>query len=109
MTVIEIIRNAILAGLGVQEKIRETIDDLVKRGELSESQAAKLVKELSEKAEKSSSEASKTVSDLISGALEKMNLPTKDDIEDLQKKVRSLSKRLKTLEQKIEEGGNEES
>ena len=41
-----------LAGFGVQEKVKEFVDDLVKKGELSESQGAKLVKEWSEKVRK---------------------------------------------------------
>ncbi len=48
----DIIRKALLAGFGVQEKAREFIDDLVKKGELSQSEGAKLMKEVIEKAEK---------------------------------------------------------
>ena len=98
--IFETIRNALLAGFGVQEKIKEFIDDLVKKGELSETQGAKLVKEWSEKADKSTSELSQGLSDLISSTLEKMNLPTRDDLESLNKKISSLSARVRKLEEK---------
>ena len=49
MTLNEIIHKALMAGLGVPEKMKEMVDDLVKKGELSESQGAKLVKEWSER------------------------------------------------------------
>jgi polyhydroxyalkanoate synthesis regulator phasin len=98
MTLVDILRNALLAGFGIQEKLKEIIDDLVKKGELSESQAAKLVMEFSEKAEKSSDELAKNVSDIITKSLERMNLPTKDDIEDLNKKIKALSARVKKIE-----------
>ncbi len=102
MTIFDVVRNALLAGFGVQEKIKESIDELVKKGELSETQGAKLVKEWSEKAEKSSDELTKSISDVMAKTLEKMNLPTKENIEDLNKKIKALSARVKKLEAAIE-------
>ncbi len=108
MTVFDVVRNAIMAGFGVQEKVKEFIDELVKKGELSESQGAKLVKEWTEKADKSTSELSKSMSELVSKTLEKMNIPTKDDMEKLNKKIQSLSSRVKKLEGTPEETESEE-
>ncbi|MCL4537275.1 MAG: phasin family protein [Nitrospirae bacterium] len=108
MTVFDVVRNAIMAGFGVQEKVKEFIDELVKKGELSESQGAKLVKEWTEKADKSTSELSKSMSELVSKTLEKMNIPTKDDMEKLNKKIQSLSSRVKKLEGTPEEIESEE-
>lgn len=109
MTFFETVRNAMLAGFGMQEKVKEFIDELVKKGELSESQGAKLVKEWSEKAEKSTEGLSKNFSEILTKTLDKMNLPTKDDIEKLNKKVQNLSSRVKKLEGiKGEEEGQEE-
>jgi polyhydroxyalkanoate synthesis regulator phasin len=103
MTIFDVVRNAILAGFGVQEKVKEFIDELVKKGELSESQGARLVKEWTEKADKSTADLSKTISDLVSKTLEKMNIPTREDIERLNKKIQSLSMRVKKLEGITEE------
>jgi polyhydroxyalkanoate synthesis regulator phasin len=103
MTIFDVVRNAILAGFGVQEKVKEFIDELVKKGELSESQGARLVKEWAEKADKSTADLSKTISDLVSKTLEKMNIPTREDIERLNKKIQSLSMRVKKLEGITEE------
>ncbi len=108
MTVFDIVRNALLAGFGVQEKVREFIDELVKKGELSESQGAKIVKEWTETANKTSEQFSKSLSDVISKTLERMNIPTKDDIERLNKKIQSLSLRVKKLEGLKEETPQEE-
>lgn len=98
MTFFEAVRSALLAGLGMQEKVKEFIDELVKKGELSESQGAKLVKEWTEKAEKGTEGFSKNFSEILTKTLDKMNLPTKDDIEKLNKKVQGLSTRVKKLE-----------
>ena len=98
MTFFETIRNAMLAGFGMQEKVKEFIDELSKKGELSESQGAKLVKEWTEKAEKGTEGFSKNFSEILSKTMEKMNLPTKDDIDKLSKKTQNLSNRVKKLE-----------
>jgi polyhydroxyalkanoate synthesis regulator phasin len=88
-----------MAGLGVPEKINEVVDELVKKGELSESQGAKLVRECSEKVSRTGDEINRTVSDLIEKALEKMNIPTRDDVDKLNKKITALSSKIKKLEQ----------
>jgi len=98
MAVLEIIRNALLAGFGAQEKVKELIDELVKKGELSESQGAKLVKEWSEKVEKNTDDIGKSLNEIVTKALEKMNLPTKDDITKLNEKADALAQRLTKLE-----------
>ncbi len=108
MTIFDVVRNAIMAGFGVQEKVKEFIDELVKKGELSESQGAKLVKEWTEKADKSTTDLGKSISELVTKTLEKMNIPTKDDMEKLNKKIQSLSARVKKLEGTPEESESEE-
>jgi len=107
MTLFDVVRNAILAGLGIQEMFKESLDNLVKKGELSESQGAKILKEWTEKADKTSEQLSKNISELVTLTLEKMNLPTKDDIEKLNKEILSLSNRLSKLEGVKEEGQKE--
>ena len=100
MTFFDMIRNAMLAGLGIQQTVKEFVDELVKKGELSESEAAKLLKEWAEKTGKSSELLSKTISELVAKAMEKMNVPTKKDLEDLEREVRELSGRVEKLEKK---------
>ena len=98
----DIIRKTLLAGVGIQERFSELVDDFVKKGELSQSQGAKLVREWTDIAEKSTSEFNKSISDVVEKALKKMNLPTKDDVEALNRKVQSLSLRVKRFEAKSE-------
>jgi len=107
MTLFDVVRNAMLAGLGIQETFKEFLDNLIKKGELSESQGAKILKEWTEKADKTSEHLSKNISELVTRTLEKMNLPTKDDIEKLNKEILSLSNRLSKLESVKEEGQKE--
>ena len=99
MSVNELVHKALMLGIGVPEKMNELVDELIKKGELSESQGAKIVKECSEKAGQTGEDLSKGVSEFINKALEKMNIPTSDEVDKLQKKVMSLSVRVKKLEE----------
>lgn len=98
MAFFDVIRNALLAGFGVQEKVKEFVDELVKKGELSESQGAKLVKEWGEKVQKNTEDISKSFNEMIAKTLSKMNLSTKDDIEKLNQKVDALASRVGKIE-----------
>ncbi len=98
MTMFDVFRNVLLAGFGVQEKVKEFVDDLVKKGELSESQGAKLVKEWSEKIEKNTDDISKSLNEMIGKSLSKMNLSTKEDITKLTEKIDALAARVGKIE-----------
>lgn len=96
--VYDMLRKAVMASLGVQEKMKEFVDDLIKKGELNEHEGAKLMKEWMDKAKTSTDDMSKMVSDSGRVALEKMNIATKEELDALNKKVQQLSVRLKKLE-----------
>ncbi len=104
MTVFDLMRNTLLAAFGVQEKLREFVEDLVKKGEMSESQGAKLVKEWAEMAEKNTSEMGRLISEVVTKTMEKMSIPTRDDMESLNKKIENLSARVKSLEERGKAG-----
>ncbi len=98
MVIAEVIKKAMLVGLGAQEKAKEFVEELVKAGELSKSEASTIVKEWTTKAEESTKEFDKRMKDTVSNILEKLNIPSRDDIERLEKKVQALNGRLKKLE-----------
>ncbi len=106
MMVSEVIKKAMLAGLGAQEKAKEFIDELVKAGELSKSEGASLVKEWVSKAQESTKDFDHKIKDAIAAAFEKVNLPTRDDLEKLDKKIQGLSARLTKLEGDNGKGGD---
>jgi len=106
MTVAEVIKKAMLAGLGAQEKAKEFVEELVKAGELSKNEGATLVKEWVSKAEESTKDMDHKLKDTISAAFEKLNIPTRDDMASLEKKIQSLSARLSKLEGGDGKGGD---
>jgi polyhydroxyalkanoate synthesis regulator phasin len=98
MVIAEVIKKAMLVGLGAQEKAREFVEELVKAGELSKSEASNLIKDWTTKAEEGTKGFDKRVKDTVSSILEKLNIPSREDIEKLEKKVQALNARLKKLE-----------
>ena len=105
MTVAEVIKKAMLAGLGAQEKAKEFVDELVKAGELSKSDASSLVKEWVSKAEESRKDLDTKIKDAMAAAMEKLNIPTRDDIEKMEKKLQTISARLTKIEGGVGKGG----
>ncbi len=101
MSLSEIVQKTLMAGLGMQEKFNEFIDELIKKGELSEAQGKKLFDEWSEKAGKTKEDFDKNINDLIKKSLEKVNIPSRTDVEELDKKVRSLAKKVAKLEKSL--------
>jgi polyhydroxyalkanoate synthesis regulator phasin len=105
MMVSEVIKKAMLAGLGAQEKAKEFIDELVKAGELSKTEAASVVKEWASKAEEGKKDMDHKIKDAISAGLEKINVATRDDLANLDKKIQGLAARLAKLEGDAGKGG----
>lgn len=98
MSVFDIVRNAMLAGLGMQQKAKEFVDELVKKGELSESQGAKLVKEWSDKVEKNADEMTRNMSELVQKTIETMKFASHEDVRKLTQKIDDLAERIQKLE-----------
>ena len=98
MSINEILHKALMAGIGLPEKLKELVDDLVEKGELSKSEGARLVKECSEKVGRTGDDLNKGMAEFINKTLEKMNIPTRAEVDKLSKKVTALSSRLKKLE-----------
>lgn len=96
---LDVVRKALLAGLGAQERAKEFVEELVTKGELSQSDAAKLMNEMMAKAEKSGVEIDKKIGEIVEKTLDKLNLPGKRDIERLETTIQQLSNRVKALEE----------
>ncbi|MEA2064979.1 MAG: phasin family protein [Patescibacteria group bacterium] len=92
-----LIKQTILAGLGVfslsREKAEEITKDLIKQGELAKTEEAKFVKNLMERVEKSKGEMEKKTEKMVKKTLAKLNLPTRKELDELKAKVGRLTKK----------------
>ncbi len=102
--VTETVRSVLLAGIGAlaltKDEIEEILNRLVERGELAEKDARRLFEELKGRPKKEvevwEERLSKALEPRLKRMLEQLNLPTRDD-------VQALSERIRTLEEKLEE------
>ena len=83
-----------LLGIGLasltREKIESTVDDLIKRGEISEKEGKNLVEELKTRSEETRSEMVKRAEKIVSDALDKVNIPRMEDLNDLRQRIEKL-------------------
>ena len=96
----DLIKNAILAGLGIlsltREKAKSLAEDLIKKGELAKTEEAKFVKDLMEKAEKTGGEVKKKIEETVEETIKKLNIPTRKDLDEIKEKLDKLIKKNKT-------------
>lgn len=91
MGVFDVAKRALLAGLGVQDSVRGLVDDLVKKGELSNAEGAKLLRDWMAKTEERAKEIEQSINDRVSKTLGTMNLATRDDLASLETQIQKLS------------------
>lgn len=100
-SILESLRRVLLASIGVValtvEEIGDLVDKLVERGEIAEQEGKKLVTEIKEKRKKKTGEAEDAASTRMREMMDKMDIPTKSDIDQLSTKIAALSKKVDDL------------
>ncbi len=100
----EFIRLAVMAGLGLYEKVREGIDELVEKGELSQTEGAALVKELMDKESKTVKDLQRKVEAAMKKTLKQLQpsgiKKELDRLSRIEKKLNQVSSRIERLEKK---------
>jgi polyhydroxyalkanoate synthesis regulator phasin len=90
------LKELLLAGIGTMavsyEKAESIVDGLIKRGEIAVNDGKVLNEELKRKIDKRKPESIPFVTAHIKDILNGMNLATKQDIEDLKKKIDEIEK-----------------
>lgn len=94
-------RKLILASIGAvaiaQEELENLVDKLVERGELAEKEGKKLLDEMKERRRRKSAKAETEINKRVEELMKSMNVPTKDDINALSKKINDLDKKVDGL------------
>ena len=100
----DIIRKAVLLGLGVisltKEKAEEVVDDLVKRGEVASGDRFKTVDKLLKEAEKQQEELGRKISGTVQKVMADMGVPTRRDLEEISQTLKNIESKLSSLEKK---------
>ena len=95
---LEATRKVMLAAVGAvglaQDEMEDFVNRLVKRGEIAEKDARKLVKEVTEKRRKN---VQKGAEKRVDKMFDRMNIPSKADIEELNAKISILTAKVEEL------------
>ena len=77
------------------------MDELIKRGELSQSDKAKAVKELLEGHDERMKKIKHKIDESVEKVAAKIKVVKKEDLEELTKRIDQLAKAIEKLEQKL--------
>jgi polyhydroxyalkanoate synthesis regulator phasin len=98
---LELLEKLLYAGVGAiamtEEKAREIVSELEKKGHVTGDEGKKLVKELVEKGKHHSEELRKAVSTEVKKMLDGLHLVKKEDFDALRKEVHELNAKMDTL------------
>ncbi len=94
-------RKVVLASVGAvglaQDELENFLNRLVKRGELAEKDARKLMKEATERRRKRARGIDKRMEKQLNRMLNWMNIPSKKDIDELGDKITDLTHKVEEL------------
>lgn len=102
---LEAVRKVVLASVGAvalaQDAAEDLVNKLVERGEIAEEDGRKLVGEMRERRKKQAGagagRASEVVDRRVQDVMDRMNVPTKADIDALSAKITALSEKVDEL------------
>jgi len=97
----DLLRKFLLAGVGTvvlaQDEIENFVEKMVEKGELAEKDARKLVREVIDRRKEGAKKAEAEIDKRVEDTLNRMNIPTKADIEALSNKISALTKKVEEL------------
>ena len=95
----ELFKKGLLIGMGAAEFTRETLSravgELEKRGEMSRAEAEKVMKSFAKAAQDRRRELQEGVERGVESLLGTMHLATTDRVEEIEKRLRTLERKLK--------------
>jgi polyhydroxyalkanoate synthesis regulator phasin len=103
---LDFVKKAIYIGAGLAsmtaDRIQEAVDEIVKKGELSEKQGRELVDELFEKSDKTRKEMSERIERVTQDVLEKLKIPSRREVDELKARIDQLERWRIELNARIE-------
>jgi len=92
----DFVKKGMLIGIGLatltREKIEQTIDELIKKGEMSEKEGKEALDDLVKKSKEVRKELTDKVEKTVADTLKKLNIPTRKEFSELEEKIEQLLK-----------------
>jgi len=109
----DIFKKAINLGFGAwfvtKENIEEIIDEMVKKGEIKKEEATAQAKELLHKVLSSRKNIESKFEEVMEKVLHKLDIPTRHEFQQLQKKLDEVIKNLESKEEDGEDSSRKEA
>jgi len=106
-------RKMFLAGLGIvsltKERANEIAQELIKKGELSQSESKEFVMDIMDKAEKEKDKLIEKIKPEIDKSLERLNFASKKCVDNLEKKIDELAEKIDKLSKKVKKNDSPKS
>ena len=87
-----------LIGLGMlaltQEKVKEMVDELVKKGEITKEERLKVIDKVMNQIKEQEKEVKEKIAEIVKKTIMEMGLPTKEDLEKILKKLDEIEKKI---------------
>jgi poly(hydroxyalkanoate) granule-associated protein len=97
MAMLDYIRKMTLAGAGLAimttEKVQEIMDELVKKGEMTEKEAREAVSEFVEKSKQAKKDLEDKMEQTVTGLLNRLNIPTRKEVEEIKERLARLEEK----------------
>jgi len=87
-----------LIGLGMlaltQEKVKEMVDELVKKGEITKEERLKVIDKVMNQIKEQEKEVKEKIAEIVKKTIMEMGLPTKEDLEKVLKRLDEIEKKI---------------
>lgn len=99
---LDLTKKAILTGIGLgliaKDKIDEVVAKIREENKLTEEESRKLAKELLDQSEEARKNLAEEVKRTVADVLKKLDIPSRDDFEDLKARIDKLERQINTGE-----------
>ena len=99
---LDLTRKAILTGVGLgllaKDKIDEVVEKIREENKLTEEESRKLAKELLDQSEEARKNLEEEVKKTVADALKKLDIPSREDLENLNTRIEKLENQMETKE-----------
>ncbi len=111
-SVTEVVRTVLLAGIGAlaltKEEVEQIVNRLVERGELAEKDARRVLEDLWSRRRQEVDRWAGRLEERLEKALERLNVPRREDLDALEKRLAALERKLDALSERLDARGGEE-
>ena len=95
------LHKVLLAGIGAvslaQSEVEAFVNKLIEKGEIAEEDGKKLIKDIDSRRKDQTKKAEKELDSRLDGILDRLNVPSKSDIDTLNKKIAQLNEKIDAL------------